>query len=59
MGVFDRRTTRRPPKGNEHNLDLDGIGEVKEEVPEVDSTLSKLEQALESDMTQGGCGCWG
>lgn len=59
MGVFDRRITRRPPKGNDSSLDLDSIGEVKEELPEIDSTLEKLELALESEMTEGGCGCWG
>jgi hypothetical protein len=59
MGIFDKQVRRRPPKGNEGGLDLEDLGDVREEVPEVTDALANIQHALDSEMTQGGCGCWG
>lgn len=59
MPIFDRRNMRRTPKGNESGLELDELSEIRDQVPEIDSTLDRLDQALASPMEEGGCGCWG
>lgn len=57
-GIFDRKNRRRTPGGASGSLFGDS-SDTTNEVPEVDDTLERLDMALEADIQEGGCACWG
>lgn len=56
MGIFDQRRKTRRPQGDSNGSALDQLQDLSAEVPEVEDTLARIDQALKK---KSPCGCWG
>ena len=61
MGVFDRHKKRQPPNGSGDNGGLDQLQDLREEVPDIEDTLDRLDRAIVAPLEKEsrGCGCFG
>ena len=63
MGIFEKIRRGRPSGDNSGDTELVDNSEVRQEVPDIEDTLDRLDAAITSPLEQDrevrGCGCWG